>query len=257
MEQSFFEAGVEPVQRAVAGLKGIDLVHQVADGGGVAGHLAGQHLGGGDSVAVGDGEGAAPLLTPGIGVGLDLPGGPAPGLQVEVLDAVEMGLAGVPGEGAQFGEPALAAAKVGEGDGAVLGVTLGGDEEQVVQPPDRLVGVAMAAGGHERAQDAAQDDDGQTFALELDVEDGPGLGICQGAYLLDGLDLDGVFGVYAEFGWVVVEGVVVGVLGLNGPVEFVAQVGDELVEIGQGAEFGDVSGGHRVCPFLAYNNEFC
>jgi hypothetical protein len=51
-------------------------------------------------------------------------------------------------------------AKVSEGGGAVLGITLGGDEEQVVQPPDGSVGVTMAAGGHERAQDAAQDDDG-------------------------------------------------------------------------------------------------
>ena len=208
---------------------------------------------------MGDGEGAAPLLTPGFGVGLGLRVGPAESLQVEVLDVVEVGLVGVPGEGAQFGEAALAVAKVSEGDGAVLGITLGGDEEQVVQPPDGLMGVAAAAGGYERAQDAAQDDDGQTLALELDVKDGPGLGVRQGAYLLDGLDLDGVPGVYAEFGRIVVEGIVVSVLGLDGPVEFVAQVGDELVEVGQGAEFGDVFGVHRasLLRFAGCDNTDC
>jgi len=50
------------------------------------------------------------------------------------------------------------------------------------------------------------------------------------AELLDLLDGDGGVGLDAELGGVVVEGDVLDSVGLDGPVEFVAEIGDELRE---------------------------
>jgi len=260
VDQGGLEGFVQAAQRAVFGFVGHQCGRRVADAARQERQPVGQRVGGADDVAQAVAEGARPLLAPGVGVvGI---GGPAQlGLQGggDVFQ-LERGVGAVPAQDAQRGQCARFLVEVGEGDLALaegrsarIGGAEGGDKEQVFQSPDGLVGAARAAAGDEGVQDAAQDDDGQVFGLEFEVEDAPGLVIHQGADLFEGLDFGGVLGIEAQLSGVIIKDQVLGVVNFDGPVEFVAQVVHQGGEVRQAAEFLDVMIGHE-CSFFHHGD---
>jgi len=93
--------------------------------------------------------------------------------------------------------------------------------------PIRLAGACPPL-QDEAAEDAAQDHKRETLLFEIDPKDAPGLARFKRAELFDFLDFSGVIFVKVEFFRFVVIGEIVNFLGLNGPFQFIAQVGDEL-----------------------------
>ena len=182
-------------------------------------------------MAVADEEGIGPLLAPGFGLGGEFVV-PAE-LRVKHLGDVvhvERRVVVVPAEDAEFGEVVAGILdEVGEGDGAVGVFAVGGDEEEVVSSPSLTLGLPRrcALFQDERAEDEPHDDDGEALLLEVHPEDAPRLVAIERAELFDFLDAHGGFRGDAEFGAGVIEADVLDVVGLDGPVEFVTEVGDE------------------------------
>ncbi len=147
-----------------------------------------------------------------------------------VIDVVEVqaGVVAVPAEHAQRGKIVEVGVfgEVGEADLPLVAFAEGGNEQQVVRVP----GGAFGAAGrrplleHQLAEDAAQGDNRQALGLELDEEDAPGLAGHQRAKLLDAVDLGGGLGVEAQFFRLIIEREVVEVLGVDGPIEPVAEI---------------------------------
>src|SRR5439155_14888421 len=107
----------------------------------------------------------------------------------------------VPAEDAQFCEAAefFILDEVGEGDGAIVLLAIGGDEEKIARVP-RLA-LRFARGGsrfeNERTQDAAHDHDGKAFLLEVHEENAPRLIAAERAELLYLFDPHGTLLVQA------------------------------------------------------------
>ena len=96
-------------------------------------------------------------------------------------------------------------------------------------------------------KDAAEDDDGEFFLIELDEEDAPRLLGIERAELADGLDLGGIGRLEPEFIGLVVEGEIPDVIAIERPAELVLQVADELFEGADGAEVGSGHGKKLRC----------
>ena len=215
----------------------------------------GEFLGGADDMAVADEEGVGPLLAPGVGLGGEFVV-PAE-LRVKHLGDVvhvERRVIVVPAEHPEFGEVVAGIFhEVGEGNGAVGFLAVGGDEEEVAGLPCLAVGLVRRVPllQHERAEDEPHDDDGQSLLFEVHPEDAPRLIAIERTELLDLLDAHGGFGGDAEFGAGVFEADVLDVVGLDRPVEFVAQVGDERREGLDAPEAVEVGVWHKVSRQLA------
>jgi hypothetical protein len=120
----------------------------------------------------------------------------------------------------------------------VLILPEGGDEEQILRAPRDAIG--LVGGGaffhHEVGKDAAEDDDGELLAVELDEEDAPWLLGIERTELADGLDLGGVLRFETEFVGFVIEGEILDAVAFERPAEFVLEVADEMGERADGAE---------------------
>lgn len=140
----------------------------------------------------------------------------------------------VPAEHLQGWEVARALVKMGESDFALLGVFVAvrGNEQQIAELPAGTVGAFRPgpALDDKIGEDAAQHDNRQALLLKVDPEDAPRLPAGERAELFDFLELRGVFSVEAEFVGTVIVGDVLDAVAADGPAEFVAQVGDALVE---------------------------
>ena len=175
-----------------------------------------------------------PLLAPGVGVALVVrPGqvvGELSGHVVQVGHRVPV----VPVQHLQGGEGALGGGlgEVGEGDPAVVAVTVAGDEEEVVGSPARSIGGAglRARLDLHLRQDAAERHDRQLPGCELDEEDAPRLTRDEGPQSLDLLDLGRVLRVDPELVGLVVVRQLLEIGPSDRPVELVAEEGDQLVE---------------------------
>lgn len=88
--------------------------------------------------------------------------------------------------------------------------------------------------------DAPEDDDGQLGLAELDEKDSKGLSTGQRAELADGavLEFFRFLVLEAEFVGIIFESEFFKIVIFNRPVEFSAEVGDEVFEVGDGAEVG-------------------
>jgi hypothetical protein len=106
--------------------------------------------------------------------------------------------------------------------------------------PGRAVGL-IGRGAflhHEVGKDAAEDDDGEFFLIELDEEDTPRLLGIERAELADRLDLGGIGRLEPEFVRLVVEGEVFDFMTLQRPFKLIFKVCDEMLEITDGSEVG-------------------
>ena len=172
------EGGVEFPQRSIVRLAVDQGLGGIADAFGQHRHGLGQHVGGiddmADAMAEDAGPAGAPVIERFLGirpVELFAQGGG------EVVD-LERGVAAVPAEHAEGGHVALLLMEVGEGDFATIVFRAeGGDEEQVLGVPGRAVGLVGRGAflHHEVRKDAAKDDDGEFFLIELDEKDAPRL----------------------------------------------------------------------------------
>src|SRR5438105_2774633 len=110
---------------------------------------------------------------------------------------------------------------MGEGNVAVIGFAIGGNEQQVMKLPCGLLSPIgrLPFLDDQRTEDAAKNNNGQTFRLEVNEKDSPWLIGMQGAKLLDLLDLDGGVGVEAKFFRFILESQVVKPFRLNRPFE--------------------------------------
>lgn len=216
----------------------------IPDLAGEVGKGVGKIAGGLDDVTEAVAEGSAPLLAPGV-----LIGGVFRPMQAVFQDfgdvfGLERCVRAVPAEHAQDGEFRRIGilVEVGEGDLAVVAFAEGGDEEDVCGIPALAVGRVgrVPLFDDEGVEDAAEDDNGQLGLAELDEEDSEGLSAGQRAELADGAILEFLrfLVLEAEFVGVVFEGEFFEIVIRNRPVEFVAKVGDEVFEVGDGAEVG-------------------
>lgn len=182
-------------------------------------------------------KGAGPLGQPGSGVRAVVLG-PGELGQVILQEGAQVIAAAPPAKGGQTGAPGLLAAKMGEGDAFVIG--RGTEEQEVVVLPG-LEGGTPAAVRDEAAQDLTQRGAIDLKIGELDHEDAPRLAGDERAELANDATVQPLSGGVRQAQFVAgpVEGRLVseGVAG-KGPVEFIAQVGDELVEAFDGAEVG-------------------
>ena len=78
------------------------------------------------------------------------------------------------------------------------------------------------------AEDSAEHDHGQPLLLEVYPENAPWLVGIERAKLFYIFDLGGMFCIKAEFLRLIIKSDVFSVVGFDGPVEFIAEVGDEL-----------------------------
>jgi hypothetical protein len=85
-------------------------------------------------------------------------------------------------------------------------------------------------------KDAAEDDNRELLAVELDEEDAPGLFGIERAELANGFDLGGVGGLEPEFVRFVVKGEVLDFVSFERPAKLVLQIADELFEGVDGVE---------------------
>ena len=125
-----------------------------------------------------------------------------------------------------------------EGDTALLALAEIGHEEQIFGGPGSAFGRTGRGPLPERhaTEDSAERHHRQALGLELDKEDAPGLTRYERAQALDLLDLGRVLRVDSKFLGGVLEGHLLEVLRGDRPVEFVAQVGDELVKAADAGE---------------------
>src|ERR1019366_5213714 len=81
--------------------------------------------------------------------------------------------------------------EVSKRDIAMIGFAVRGDEQQIVQPPSRLLRFVRRLSFlvHERAENAAQSNNWQPPGLEVYEENAPGLLGTQGTQLFDIFDL--------------------------------------------------------------------
>ena len=239
-------------ERPGLGLDGQRRPGAVADRAGQPGQALGELFRGGDDLAVAQLEGGAPALAPGVWVVLVV--GPSKVVGQLVGDGVEVErrVEVIPSEHLE-GRQVMAVpglGEVSEGDPAFLALAVVGHEEQVVGGPSLalgLVGRGALLEGH-LAEDAAQRHHGQTLRLELDEEDAPWLARHERAQALDLLDFGRALLVDPELLRGVLEGQLLEVVRVDRPAQFVAQVGDELVEAADVGEAFAVIGRHRLSP---------
>ena len=179
VDQRLLERLHELRERAALGLDGERGLDAVADGAGQLGQADRELLRGGDDLAVAQGEGGAPALAPGLGVGVVVwPGemlGQFPATASRCSAVSRLSQPSTLSVGRSC--PSAALREVGEADLALVALAVVGDEEQVVRGPGGALGAVGGGALLERdlAQDAAQGDDGELLWLELDEEDAPGL----------------------------------------------------------------------------------
>jgi len=166
---------------------------------------------------------------------------------------VQVRVVAVPAQDAQRGEVTHLGivGEVSQADLAGSAFAVGRHEQQIVQVPGRTLG-AVGRGSlleNQLPQDAAQGDHGQTLRLELDEEDAPRLVGNQWAKLPDVPDLGRGFGIEPQILGLVVEGQIFERVIVDGPVEFLLQVLDQLREAPDLSQLIPMVRGHLVASF--------
>jgi hypothetical protein len=249
VDEVVFESCVELAERAGRCLALYESGRSVANALGESGEGFGELIGCLDDMAEAVAEGSGPAGVPSFE---GLPG-------IRPLEALAEGLvdvgegkrcvAAVPSEHAQSRHVAAFLVEVGEGDLARLVLwSEGGDEKKVFGIPCGAVGFVCRCTlfDDEVGEDAAQHNDREFFAVELDEENAPLLVRVEGAELADGFYLGGVFRSQAEFFGFVVKNEVFKIIPLERPAEFVLEVADELVE---GSDVAEIGSGHGWVEF--------